>query len=157
MALLKTVMNSNHEIGTTFRAGRPLINLKNHGIADYVIGAVLVFSPYVFGFDNLAVARNLFLVLGLGLIAYSLLTRYPLSIAKIIPLGVHMTLDVIAGVVLLFAPYVFAYRDSITDFQYALHVIYGVAAIALVAFTRPKSESISRVDRDIQDDLRKAA
>jgi hypothetical protein len=95
--------------------------------------------------------------LGLGLIAYSLFTRYPLSIAKIIPLGVHMTLDVMLGVVLVFAPYIFAYQDVITGFQYALHIVLGLGTIGLVAFTRPKTQADGVIDREIQDDLHKAA
>jgi len=151
---LKEVINKRT---TTFKPSRPLISLRTHNVADYVIGATLVMSPYIFGFDNVVAGRNLFLVLGLGLIAYSLFTRYPISIAKIIPLGVHMTLDVIAGVLLILGPSVFAYGDALTEFQYALHIIFGLGAIGLVALTRPKTETSGSIERDLQDDLRTAA
>lgn len=138
-----------------------MIPLRIHNILDYVIGAVLVLSPYVFGFSDVDAARNVFLVLGFGLIGYSLFTNYRYSIAKVIPLGVHMFMDVSAGVVLMLAPYVFGYSDLITGGQLAFHYVMGLGAIGLVALTRPRSESgrmsgVTSIDRD-QGDFRKVA
>jgi hypothetical protein len=117
-----------------------MLSLKTHNILDYVIGAILVLCPYVFGFSDVTAAKTVFLVLGFGLIGYSLLTNYQYSLFKVIPLGVHMTFDVIAGAVLILAPYVFGYRGMITGGQTALHYVLGLGAWALVATTRPRSE-----------------
>lgn len=119
---------------------RPIIPLNVHNVLDYVIGGALALSPSLFGFSAVPAARNLFLVLGLGLIGYSLLTRYRYSIAKIIPIGVHMALDVGAGVVLMLGPWVFGYSNLITGGQTLVHFVFGLGAIGLVALTRPRTE-----------------
>lgn len=117
-----------------------MIPLRVHNAIDYVIGAVLILSPYVFGFADIAAARNLYLVLGFGLIGYSLFTRYPYSVVKAIPLGVHMTMDVIAGIILMLGPSIFGYRGLITGGQNALHFVLGLGAIGLVALTDQKTD-----------------
>ncbi len=118
-----------------------MIPLKVHNVLDYVIGAFLVVSPWMFGFSDIPAARTVFVFAGLALVAYSLLTNYHYSVAKVIPLGVHMTLDAIIGVVTILAPAMFGYRELLTNGQYALHVILGVGAIGLVAMTKPRTEA----------------
>lgn len=118
-----------------------MVRLKTHNILDYVIAAVLVLAPFMFGLADIAPARNTFVVLGVGLALYSLITKYYYSIAKIIPLGVHMTLDCLAGVALILAPSLFNYRELITDGQYAAHIILGLGALGLVAVTRTRTEA----------------
>jgi hypothetical protein len=118
-----------------------MLKLKTHNIMDYVIAVVLVLAPFLLGFSDVDRARNVFLTLGIGLAVYSLITKYYYSIAKIIPLGIHMILDCIAGVALMLAPSVFNYRELITDGQYAAHFIFGLGALALVALTRTRTEA----------------
>jgi hypothetical protein len=118
-----------------------MLSLRTHNILDYVGAAILVLSPFLFGFSDVDVARNVFLFLGFGLALYSLITRYEFSVAKIIPLGVHMTLDVLEGVFLMVAPSLFDYRPLLTDLQYGLHFVLGIGVIGLVAITKRKTES----------------
>lgn len=139
-----------------------MIPLRVHNVLDYVIAAVLVVCPFVFGFSDVEAARNIFLVLGFGLAAYSLITNYRYSLAKIIPLGLHMAFDVTAGIILMLAPAIFGYRNLIGGGVYGLHFVLGFGAIGLVALTRPKSDSdIDRMDTthdvDTIDDFRRAA
>jgi hypothetical protein len=118
-----------------------MIPLRAHNVLDYVIAALLVVSPWVFGFSDVNAARNLFLVGGIALACYSLLTNYYYSALRIIPLGVHMTLDALMGIVLILGPALFGYRPFLTNGQYALHIVLGIGAIGLVALTRPRTEA----------------
>jgi hypothetical protein len=134
-----------------------MLSLRTHNILDYVGAAILVLSPFIFGFSDVAAARNTFLVLGFALAIYSLLTNYYYSVAKLIPLGVHMFLDVVTGIVLMLAPSIFNYRSVITDGQYALHFVLGIGVIVLVAVTRRKTETgrlMGDVTPDISPELR---
>jgi hypothetical protein len=133
-----------------------VIRLDTHNVLDYVLGAVLVFSPYIFGFSDIFPARNLFLVMGFALIGYSLLTDYRYSVFKVIPLGAHMALDVVLGLSLIFVPSIVGYRPLLTGFQYAIHLIFGLGAIALVTLTQPKTTR-KRLFRSEDIDLRRAA
>lgn len=118
-----------------------MISLKVHNILDYVIGAILVITPWLFRFADIPVARNFFLFAGIALIAYSMVTNYYYSVARVLPLGVHMTLDAALGVLTILAPVLFGYRDLLTGGQYAVHVVLGLGAIGLVAVTRPLTEA----------------
>lgn len=115
------------------------ISLDTHNVLDYVIGAVLVLSPAIFGFSDLTAARNLFLVLGFGLIAYSLCTNYRYSIFKFISVPTHMTFDVLAGLCLIAGPWLLGYAPLLSNGLLLLHFIYGASAILLVAFTQRRT------------------
>jgi hypothetical protein len=118
-----------------------MLSLKVHNVLDYVVGAVLLVCPWLFGFADVEAGRYLFVWSGIGLIGYSLLTNYYYSVVRIIPLGVHMTLDALTGILLILGPTLFGYRDEISRGQYSLHVVLGLGAIGLVALTRPRTES----------------
>ena len=117
-----------------------MIPIRVHNALDYMLGGLLVLAPLIFGMADIASVRGLFSVLGFGLIGYSLLTRYPYSLVKVIPLGVHMALDVVVGLALMLAPAVLGYRGLITDGQNAAHFVLGLGAIGLVALTDRKSD-----------------
>lgn len=118
-----------------------MISLRVHNVLDYVIGAILLISPWLFGFAQVEAARNVYIILGAGLITYSLLTNYYFAVARVIPLGLHMVFDFTAGIVLILAPTLIQYRYRISDGQYAVHALLGLGAVALVAFTRPRTEN----------------
>jgi hypothetical protein len=118
-----------------------MFSLRVHNIIDYVIGAILLISPWLFSFADIAAARNLFLIGGVLLIAYSLFTNYYYSISRVIPLGAHMTMDALLGIILILAPALFGYRDLLTEGQYAVHIVLGIGAVGLVAMTRPRTEA----------------
>ncbi len=118
-----------------------MISLKVHNIADYIIGAILIFAPAIFGFSEIDAARNSFLFAGITLIGYSLFTKYRYALLRVIPLGVHMSLDVINGILVMLAPWIFGYREILTTGQEVVHYVLALGVFALVAFTQPKSES----------------
>ncbi|MGE3683286.1 MAG: hypothetical protein AB7G93_16295 [Bdellovibrionales bacterium] len=122
-----------------------MISLRTHNILDYVVGGVLIVAPFLFGFADIDVARNVFMLSGFFLILYSLFTNYHYAALRVIPLGVHMTLDVLLGALVIVAPWVFDYRAFLTPAQEYLHYIMGVGAFALVVLSREKSEADKRV------------
>jgi hypothetical protein len=130
-----------------------MITLRTHNVIDYVTATVLVLCPLIFGFSQIDAARNLFLVAGVLLAAYSLFTNYYFSIAKIIPVPVHMALDSAEGVLLMIAPSVFGYREQVTGGQYALHFVLGLGLIGLVALTRTGRRDFL-ITRDRSENLR---
>ena len=133
-----------------------MVSIKAHNVLDYVLGGVLILSPYVFGFAEVDAARGLFLFLGFGIIAYSLITAYPYSIFKWIPLGWHMGLDVLLGVSLILGAYVFGYNEFMTFGQMVVHYVLGIGAISLVAVTRPKQREIRGTQSAVDIDRRAA-
>ena len=82
----------------------------------------------------------------MALIAYSLLTKYQYALWRIIPLSVHMSLDVLNGLFVMLAPWIFGYRELLTSTQEIVHYVLAVGVFSLVALTRPAS-NLSVLDR----------
>jgi hypothetical protein len=138
-----------------------MIPLRVHNIVDYVAAVVFIAAPYIFGFADIDIARNFFLILGLGLAGYSCLTKYQYSLAKLIPIGPHMFLDVVVGFLCMIGPYVLNYRLAISSGQTAAHYFMGLGIWGLVALTRPDTNILEKSipDSSVSDreDFRKAA
>jgi hypothetical protein len=118
----------------------PHIGLHQHNIRDYVRGAVILSAPSLLGFRNIRPASQTFTAVGAGTIGYSLLSRTPYSPVKLIPLGIHMGLDLDAGIALIAAPYVLGYRNRLKRWQLGAHWLLGLGGFVLVALTRPRTE-----------------
>ena len=128
-----------------------MMSLKSHNVLDYAAGLFLLFVPALFGFSEINAAREVFLGVGLAMITYSACTQYDLSVFKWIPLSTHMSLDVLAGVSVMLAPWLLGYRDILTGTQEILHYALALGLFGLVAFTQPQAEvhEISGIDAEI--------
>lgn len=105
-----------------------------HGIFDYIGGIGLIASPFIFGFYSMGgIAVILPIVLGIGLILYSLLTNYERGIPglKFIPMPVHLILDFVAAAFLAVAPFLFGFANQGLN-VWLPFVVAGVGVILLV-------------------------
>ncbi|MFO7272766.1 MAG: SPW repeat protein [Sphaerobacter thermophilus] len=119
------------------------IPTRIHGILDYVIGVALIAAPWIFGFSDQRAAMWVPIILGAGLILYSLLTDYELGVIKAIPMPVHLALDGISGLFLAASPWLFGFADESSN-VWVPHVVVGVFEIlaALTTQTRPAYEMV---------------
>jgi general stress protein CsbA len=106
------------------------IPTKFHAPLDYIVGAALIAAPWIFQFSEHTAATVVPIVLGIGLIAYSLLTDYELGVWKVAPMAVHNVIDVVAGGFLAASPWIFGFADESAN-VWAPHVIVGLAAVFL--------------------------
>lgn len=113
------------------------IPTRAHGAMDYLIGVLLIAAPWLFGFATGGPAQWVPIVLGAGVIVYSALTAYELGLAPMIPVPVHLTIDIVAGVVLALSPWLFAFSSVIVW----PHLIVGLLEIGagLTTETRPRA------------------
>ena len=111
------------------------IPTKFHAPLDYIVGVALIAAPRIFQFSEHTAATVVPVVLGIGLIAYSLLTDYELGVWKVAPMAVHNLIDVIAGALLAASPWLFGFADE-TAHVWVPHVVVGLAAIFLGLTTR---------------------
>jgi hypothetical protein len=109
-----------------------MIDTRTHGIIDYVTGLLLIVAPYIFGFATGGVEQWLPQVIGAAIIVMSLITRYELSIAKLVPLKVHLGVDVASGVLLAASPWLFGFADLI----WWPHLLVGLMEIVVVLMAR---------------------
>ncbi|HEX2100393.1 MAG TPA: SPW repeat protein [Candidatus Synoicihabitans sp.] len=120
-----------------------IISSKTHGILDYVVGVLLIAAPFVFGFATGGPAQWVPIILGLGTIAYSLLTRYELGAIRVLPFGTHLLIDAASGVFLLASPWLFGFADQVR----APHVIVGLLELAVVAMSQTQPGAVSTTPR----------
>ncbi|SDY61828.1 SPW repeat domain-containing protein [Citreimonas salinaria] len=108
-----------------------MIDTKTHGIIDYVTGALLLVAPYLFNFATGGIEQWLPQLLGVLIIVMSLLTRYELSVAKVIPLKVHLGVDMAGGALLAVSPWLFGFADII----WWPHLLVGLLEIVVPLMT----------------------
>jgi hypothetical protein len=106
------------------------IPTKFHAPLDYIVGVALIAAPWIFQFSDVSAAAVVSIVLGIGLIAYSLLTDYELGVWKVAPMAVHNVIDVVAGGFLAASPWIFGFADESAN-VWVPHVVVGLAAVFL--------------------------
>ena len=106
------------------------IPTRLHAPLDYIVGAALIAAPWIFQFSEHTAATIVPIVLGIGLIAYSLFTNYELGVWKVAPMAVHNLIDVAAGTLLAASPWIFGFADESAN-VWVPHVVVGLAAVFL--------------------------
>lgn len=117
------------------------IPTKVHGIIDYLFAIVLIGLAFTLGLVAEAEegvlsaaggpAAYVPLILGIGLIAYSLLTDYELGLVRKLPMRAHLAIDAISGGLLAVSPWLFGFADYV----FWPHVILGVVELLTVNMT----------------------
>jgi SPW repeat-containing protein len=111
------------------------IPTKFHAPLDYIVGVVLIAAPWIFQFSEHTAATAVSVVLGTGLIVYSLFTNYELGVWKVAPMAVHNLIDIVAGTLLAASPWIFGFADESAT-VWVPHVVVGLAAIFLGLTTK---------------------
>ncbi|RYD80644.1 MAG: hypothetical protein EOP53_07755 [Sphingobacteriales bacterium] len=113
-----------------------ILPTRIHGMTDYMTGVLLIAAPWLFGFSDNTAATYVPIVLGAGIILYSLITDYEMGIARIISMRTHLILDLLGGAFLAASPWLFNFDERV----YLPHLIVGLMEIAvtLITETRPR-------------------
>src|SRR2546423_11289682 len=118
-----------------------LLPARFHAIADYAVGALLIIVAVAVGGSAGAVATGI--VVGVTVLAVSMLTKYPLGVVKVLPFTVHSAGDYLASALLILAPFVINFRHSDTGLA-VFYVIVGLTVLAVSLVTNyqysPKRE-----------------
>jgi uncharacterized membrane protein HdeD (DUF308 family) len=111
-----------------------------HGMLDYPAGILLIASPWIFGFSDIDAARNVAIVIGVVVLAQSLMTDYELSVVDVLPLSAHLMMDVVAGIVLAVSPWLFGFADEGTE-AWLPHLVFGLGLLAAGLMTQRERET----------------
>ena len=118
-----------------------------HAYFDYIGGIGLLAAPFVFGFFHVGGAAVIIpMVLGIGLILYSLLTNYELGIPglKFLPMSVHLAFDLVASAFLAISPFLFGFINQAPN-AWLPHIIAGVGVIVLVLVSQTRYQPKAQV------------
>ncbi|HET6624324.1 MAG TPA: SPW repeat protein [Gaiellaceae bacterium] len=113
------------------------IPTRLHAPLDYIVGVALIAAPWIFQFSDVTAATVLSVVLGIGLIVYSLLTDYELGVWRTFPMSIHNLFDIAAGALLAASPWLFGFADEGAN-AWAPFVVVGLAAIFLGFTTKQR-------------------
>jgi hypothetical protein len=109
------------------------IPTRVHGMLDYVVGLLLIASPWVFNFARGGAETWVPVILGAAALVYSLFTNYELGAVKRLSVGTHLSLDLASGLVLAASPWIFGF----SEFIYLPHLILGLFEIVAALMTKP--------------------
>ncbi len=113
------------------------IPTKVHGALDYIVGIALILAPWLFGFSEVGGAAVVIpMVLGVGLILYSLFTKYEWGLIKVVGMPYHLVIDVLASLLLIASPFIFGFYDMDMWNVWVPHVVVGIAVILVVIFSQ---------------------
>ena len=103
-----------------------VLSPRVHGYLDYAVVALFLLAPTLFEFRGLP--ATLCYILALAHAGLTLLTAFPLGIAKIIPFPVHGAIEAVVAVLSLASPWVFGFPaiEAARNFFLAAGALVGV-------------------------------
>ena len=106
-----------------------ILTPRAHGYLDYVVVALLLLAPTLFGFAGVAAA--LCYILAALHAGITMLTAFPLGIAKIIPFSAHGSIEAVMAAFLLASPWLFdfSFIPAARNFFIAASVLLAVVWI----------------------------
>jgi hypothetical protein len=115
---------------------KKMVSTRTHGVMDYLLGIILIASPWLFWFADNRSETILPVLLGFSIIIYSLFTDYELGVFKKISLPVHLRLDLISGILLAMSPWLFDFKY----FVFMPHLVLGLIEV-VTALSTPSHPS----------------
>jgi SPW repeat len=123
------------------------IPLNLHAALEPLIAIVIIAAPWIFGFSDADDAKVVCIAVGAVMLIAGSMTDWRFSIARVIPLRVHLATDLLLGAVLILSPFVLGFSDQGGATRFT--VIAGVLEILTALSTRwdPNEAEESAVDR----------
>lgn len=111
---------------------KAIISTKVHAVLDYIGGALITFSPWIFGFAGLGGAPVLIPVfIGSMQLLMAIFSKHPLGLFKVIPMQLHLTIDMLAGFGLIISPFIYDFAQLVVW----PHVILGIVSFSAGVLT----------------------
>jgi hypothetical protein len=115
-----------------------------HGLVDYLLAALLIAAPFLFGFEEDA-ATALSIAAGVAVLMLGAFTAWTTGIVKSIPPVAHAMLDYALAALLIALPFLAGFSDD--GGASAFFVVVGVAGLLLTVATRFTPEAAGRDSR----------
>jgi hypothetical protein len=107
-----------------------------HAFADYLVAAVLLAGPWLFGFaDETTIGKWISVVAGAGLLVMDAATAYEGGIVRrVIPMRAHLVADGLVGLFVAASPWLFKFGDGGVN-AWLPFAIIGLGGVACAALT----------------------
>jgi prepilin signal peptidase PulO-like enzyme (type II secretory pathway) len=88
------------------------IPLNVHAALEPLIAVIVIAAPWIFGFSDTDSATVICVLVGVTMLLVGSLTDWRMSLARVIPLRMHMMGDLGLALVLLLSPLIFGFADE---------------------------------------------
>lgn len=112
-----------------------VISSKAHTVIGLIVGVALLFAPSIFGFNDNQAASAVAMWVGIFILLNELITTSPYSPLKLVPMRIHIALDVVTGLFLAASPWIFQFMDGSQNNQWVPHVVVGVMVMGYALLT----------------------
>ncbi len=109
------------------------ISLFIHGAIEYAAAVLFIAAPFLFGFESDA-AVAVSIVVGVVVLVVTATSEFPTALAKVIPVSMHVVLDLAVAGFLIAAPFLFGFSDETAPT--AFFIVLGVAHLLITIGTR---------------------
>lgn len=124
-----------------------VLSPKIHTIIGLVVGVALLAAPWLFMFNDVGgAAVTVPLVIGAFIIVNELITTSSASPLKLVPMRIHIMLDVVTGLVLAASPWLFGFADEKIN-AWLPHLIVGLAVVGYALITNPDGDNRNTVTK----------
>jgi len=103
-----------------------------HGVVDWIMGALLVAFPWVFGLDRASPEAWVPMALGIAGLVVTFFTDHEFGVVRRIPMVGHLWVDGLAGALLAASPWLFGFADGV----WLPHVALGLTEFAAAFVTK---------------------
>jgi hypothetical protein len=113
---------------------------KIHSIIGLVVGVLLLLAPNIFSFTDAGTAASLIpRIIGVIVILSELTVKGSVTGMGMVPMKMHIGMDILLGAFLALSPWIFSFNDQGTN-AWLPHVIVGIMMIGYAAVTRTNDE-----------------
>jgi hypothetical protein len=112
-----------------------------HAALEPFMAALLIASPWIFGFSDVSDAKTLVIAVGIIMLITGAMTRWRYAIARVIPLEMHFAADLALGALLILSPFIFGFSDAGAAARFTIIVGAGEILAALATRWDPAEDA----------------
>jgi hypothetical protein len=80
--------------------------LRTHAAIEPLVAIVLIAGPWLFGFNDIESCTIVSVAIGAVMLVSGMITRWRMSLFKLLSLRTHFATDLIVGVILIVTPFI---------------------------------------------------
>lgn len=116
-----------------------LLSSSVHTVIGIIVGLALIFAPSLFGFADMGTPATVAFGVGIFILLSELTSTSPVSLLKLIPMPIHLMIDIATGLFLIASPWLIGFAQLPTN-AWMPHVIAGFLAVGYALITNTASD-----------------
>ena len=111
-----------------------------HAWLDYPVAVALIVLPFLLGLGaSHPLALMISPIVGVAALLLTVFTDHHLGVVRVLPYKLHLAVDLAVGVLFLALPFALGF----SGLDAAFYWLNGAAVVAVIALSRPETETVS--------------